>query len=101
MHLGGAYRLGRCLLGTLFEHHVRPDAGLQEPLDQLAIVDVPVAEGLAPDIARRLPQVQFGDTRAVEFDDIEQGHLRIAGAAVDPVGVETEPQRRGSVPSIM
>ena len=95
MHGGGAHRLRRCCLGTLLEHHIRPDAGLHEPLDQLAIVDVPVAEGLAPDIARGLPQVQLRNARPVEFDDVEQCHLGMAGAAVDPVGVETQAQRAG------
>ena len=69
---------------------MRPDAYRQKPLGQLAIVDVPVAEGLAPDIARGLPQVQFRNARPVKFNDIEQGYLGIAGAAVDPVDVQAQ-----------
>ena len=59
MHGGGAHCLWRCCLGTLLKYHVWPDASLHEPLNQFRIIDVPVAEGLAPNIARRLPQVKF------------------------------------------
>ena len=85
----------------LLEHHIRPDAGLHEPLDQLAVVDVPVAEGLAPNIARGLPQVQLRNARPVEFHNVEQCHLGMAGAAVDPVGVQARLSTWGSVASIM
>ncbi len=54
------------------------------------MVDVAFAESLGPYPVARLPEVQFGDPAAVELDNVEHRHSRVAGAPVYPVCVEAQ-----------
>ena len=70
---------------------MRREASAVKIGEQPPVVDVALErERLRPDSVPRLPQVQFDDPRCVHLDGVEQCDLRIAAAAVDPVGVEAE-----------
>jgi len=91
--LGRLQRVGRTGLDRLLENQQRLDADFQQILDEGRVIDIARSEDLRPDTVSRLAQVQLRDAPTVQLENIEEGHLRIAGAAIDPV--------LGPVPTIM
>jgi hypothetical protein len=86
-HIEGVW--GAALDG-LFQDQMRLASELGQAPGETGMVDVAGLEGLGPDVVFRLTEMQLANAAGVEFEDIEEGDLGIAGAAVDPVGIEAK-----------
>ena len=65
-------------------------ADIKQIFCQGRVVNIAFAQGFGPDVVLGLAKMQLSDSWAVELQDIEEGYRRVAGAAINPVGIEAQ-----------